>query len=527
MKKFISAVTSLALAASMASVAAPVSYAADATKTLTIGAYKESGSEYATQGSNVTISKDAIAAGSVKVPCAVYLNEDTADTQTMAIPITINSTNADVKNVKFELSDPAKPYFDTAKTITTAKGETITTKNAVVFAAGLDEMDDYAVTGILNLTVDSKQEKAGADNYYIGWGQNFPRGYSWTGSKSDDYPVFVFDVIFPQGTAAGDYKIQFCNYIKDSQGNAALMLETENARYANIGTLSNLTLNEMTITVGEGSTPGSSTTTTSTTTSTVTTSSTSSKDVGDADIVLDFGTYEGQKGGKVTVEAKLQSGATKPCGSYDVKFKIDSPLSITAYGSTSPAYGSASIENNKETMQASFICMDTNSDPLAGTEGETVFKFSVSIPDTCPDGIYNVGLASAEIFKGGKNSDTWTWATVNGTIKVGEPGTTSTTTTTTTTTTSTTSTTSTTQPPTNPGDPLYGDANCDNVVNIADVVVLNKWINDNGSYDLTEQGKKNADCYNPQGGADITAADSTAIIKSIVHQDGWTLPVQG
>ncbi len=397
MKKLISTATSVCMAATCLCAAFPAAVsAADATKTLSISTYAQSGSEYASQGANVTISKEAIAAGDVTVPCAVYLTEATADLATLAIPITINSTNSDVKNVKFDLIDPAKPYFDTAQTITSAKGETITTKNAVVFAAGLDDMGDYAPTGMFNLSVDTQQTAAGADNYYIGFGQTFPRGYSWTGSKSDDYPVFVFDVTFPKGTSAGDYKIQYCNYIKDDKGNPALLLETEDGRYANIGDYSNLTLNEMTIKVeGDGS---------------------SSTD--DGKIVVDFGEYEAKPGDKVTVNAVLKSGADKAVGSYDVKFKLDSPLSIVGYGSSSAAYGGAGIETNKETMQASFICLDQNSDPVCGEEGAAIFKFNVQIPETCADGTYNVGFDYAEIYKGGANSAMWDYETTGGTIKV-------------------------------------------------------------------------------------------------------------
>ena len=400
MKRLISAATSVCMAASLLTVLPATVSAADSTKTLTIGTYAQSGSEYASQGSNVTISADAIAAGDVKIPCAVYLDEATADCETLAIPITVNSKNSDVKNVKFDLIDPAKPYFNEAKTITTAKGETIKTKNAVVFAAGLDEMGDYAPTGITNLTVDSKQESAGTDNYYIGFGQTFPRGYSWTGAKSDDYPVFVFDVTFPQGTAAGDYTIDFCNYEKDAKKNPALLIEAADSRYANLNDLSNLKLNPMKITVAGGGSQQS-----------------------DGDIVLDFGTYENVKpGDKVTVEVKLKSGADKAVGSYDVKFKLDSPLSIAAFGATSAAYDNATVESNKDTLQASFISL-SNGDPVKGAADENVFKFSVQIPENCAEGVYNVGIDSAEIFKGGKNSDTWSYSVTGGTIKVGNvPG---------------------------------------------------------------------------------------------------------
>ena len=142
MKKFISAVTSLAMTATMASVAAPAAInAADSTKTLTIGAYAQSGSAYASQGSAVTISAADIAAGDVKVPCAVYLTEASNDTQTMAIPLTVSSASADVAKVKFDLIDPAKDYFDTAQ-------KPYDVKNAVVFASEYVDLDGYLPTGI-------------------------------------------------------------------------------------------------------------------------------------------------------------------------------------------------------------------------------------------------------------------------------------------------------------------------------------------------------------------------------------------
>ena len=67
------------------------------------------------------------------------------------------------------------------------------------------------------------------------------------------------------------------------------------------------------------------------------------------------------------------------------------------------------------------------------------------------------------------------------------------------------------------GDPLYGDTNCDGVVRINDVVLLNKWLNDAKSYAMSDQGKLNADCCDPQAGEGLDANDSDAIIRSIVH----------
>ena len=97
-------------------------------------------------------------------------------------------------------------------------------------------------------------------------------------------------------------------------------------------------------------------------------------------------------------------------------------------------------------------------------------------------------------------------------------------------------TTTTTTPQPQPGDgeyaPTWGDTNCDGNVNVADVVILNKWLHDSSSIKISDQGKVNADCCDPQdanggkvkvSGVKLTAADSDAIIKSIVSL--VTLPV--
>ncbi|MDE6092012.1 MAG: glucuronoarabinoxylan endo-1,4-beta-xylanase, partial [Ruminococcus sp.] len=86
-----------------------------------------------------------------------------------------------------------------------------------------------------------------------------------------------------------------------------------------------------------------------------------------------------------------------------------------------------------------------------------------------------------------------------------------------TTTTATPAATTTTQNPSGSGTVHYGDTNCDGQVRINDVVVLNRYLNDAKSITVSDQGKRNADCYNPKDGAELTAEDSKAIIQSIVH----------
>ena len=77
----------------------------------------------------------------------------------------------------------------------------------------------------------------------------------------------------------------------------------------------------------------------------------------------------------------------------------------------------------------------------------------------------------------------------------------------------------TTEPTTKPVEPttpdvevtLYGDANGDDVVSIADAAAILQAIGNADKYELSEQGKANADVCNPGGG--LTAADAIAIQK--------------
>lgn len=61
------------------------------------------------------------------------------------------------------------------------------------------------------------------------------------------------------------------------------------------------------------------------------------------------------------------------------------------------------------------------------------------------------------------------------------------------------------------GELLYGDANCDGVVSIADATAILQHLGNRDKYALTKQGEKNADCYDV--GSGITAADALSIQK--------------
>ncbi len=60
-------------------------------------------------------------------------------------------------------------------------------------------------------------------------------------------------------------------------------------------------------------------------------------------------------------------------------------------------------------------------------------------------------------------------------------------------------------------DVVYGDANCDGDVTIADAAAILQHLGNYDKYALSEQGALNADCYNPSDG--LTPADALAVQK--------------
>ncbi|MCM1007415.1 MAG: cohesin domain-containing protein [Ruminococcus flavefaciens] len=552
MRKFISAVTSLAMAATMASAVAPVVTSAagkDTTKGLAIKTYAESDSKYASAGSNVTVSADDIAAGDVVIPVGIYLDEANPDTTSFNIMLSVNG-GAAAKDITFNAYARTDSYFSTDKEYTLADGTSFTSKQVVLWAGAYNARGKKFVPhGQDQINAAQGLKAAETENYYYGFGwTNYGKEYTWTGTTSTDHPMSVFDVTLPKGLAAGEYTLDFLTYnsnqtAKDENGNLlyvpATMVQNGNTMTHLDGSLK---LESMTINVEGSENPGPTTTTTSssTTTTTTTTTTTNPGPTPDADVILDFGNWEAQPGDDVYVDVTVKSNGNAVI-SMDVRFKHDSPLELTAVEEFTPAYNDAAVMFNPANNGASFACPTPEGDAVVAEDGSVVFMLTYHVPENCPDGEYKIGIGDYfDIYKDNQ-SNMLKGATVNGIIKVGDGGsqtTTSsstTTTTTTTTTSSSSSTTTTTTPgPTPSGEytPTWGDVNCDGKVNVSDVVLLNKWLNDNKAYNMTDQGKVNADCCDPQdptggkvkvSGVKLTAADSDAIIRSIVHL--VTLPV--
>ena len=547
MKKLISAVTSLCMAATMVSAVVPATVgAADATKGFSIKTYNPDKPGISDGSSKVTVTKDQLANGDYTFPAAVYLTEAT-NGGTGSFSLNLSTTSPDIK---FALRSPNKSYFDDERTFTISSGEA-KTDCYISFGGKYDKVNGYDSAGRYVFGVAESQSKAGTDNYFLGltW-NNDGEQYKWAGTKSDDFPVYVFDVTVPKGTPAGTYDIDFLHYDTDDRADVTVMTPLVEAYRASDSDPaakysiedSNLTLNKMTIEV-QGDGPVATTTTTQAQPQPTTTTTTVTTPVGNADFNFSIVDENGQStakvkaGQEVLVNVNVNAGSNT-CAGMDAQFDLGG-LDMETVVNKSKALGNAKVKDNKAEGRISIIATDEETgEPVAVKNGSAAVQFYVTIPQDAAAGTtYKIDMVASElkIFKQGGSGDKYTGAWTPLTLTVGAPVTSTTTNVTTTTTTVTTTTTTVTEPqPTttttnpNPGTklvPTWGDVNCDGSVNVADVVVLNRYLN-NPTYPVSDQGKVNGDVLDPQdktgaavdpAGVRLTAADSETILKSIVE----------
>jgi len=564
MKKLISAAASLAMAASMAGSAVPfVTGAADSSKSLSL-------LEANSKSAAVTISADDIAAGDVTIPVGLYITEATNDSKSIAAQFTVNSKDGDASNVSFALIK-AGEEAGTEKTYT-KDGTDYTTTKLVNFAGTLGVnkrgATTFQATGQWGYDVSESYGPANTDNAFssVAWVAD---SYEWTLAKSDDLPIYVTNVTFPKGTKNGTYTLDFCDYVPDTNypNNYSCMVENETGK---ITTKSGgLSLTGMTITIGDAAPSGTTTTAPAVTTTTsapaVTTTianltttapsvttvapvSTEPKtlpaDVADFPVYDDVVVYpkedtvEVDPGATVTVEYYMDMGS-HPTAAY-LKAVLDSlPEGFTYdyYDNTCYAVGDNYFWGDPENDKL-YVNILNGAEPST-VGNDVVLSLDYTVPTT--PGTYVVDFTYFQVTADRVTDYLAVTKPLTVIVKGETPATTTTTGAATTTTAKATTTTTaggattttvgsatTTKAPTttvaggtttttNAGTSkvLYGDVNVDGKVNIADVVVLNKYLNDAKSYAITDQGKVNADCQSVGNGID--ALDSDAIIKSIVH----------
>ena len=245
------------------------------------------------------------------------------------------------------------------------------------------------------------------------------------------------------------------------------------------------------------------------------------------------------KATSIDVDVNIEAG-TNPISALDVQFKKSNGINITAIEDSAMAFSGKTVSTNLSELRANYATLKGDT-PLTADNGKSAFMISVEVPAGTPAGTYTVDFAQCKIFKDNTKFNYEVGVTpltiVVGTVTETTTEVTTTTTKEVTTTTVVTEPTTTTTVPT-PGTKLdvtvWGDTNCDGVVNVADVVVLNRLLND-PSYivknpttkaDVTAQGKVNADVVAPQSkdgkGIDpstvkLTAADSEAIAMAILE----------
>jgi hypothetical protein len=573
MKKLISAAASIAMAASMVGSAVPfVTGAADTTKGLELRTLNDA---------PTTISAADIAAGDVVVPVGLYFVENTNDSSSVMAQFSVKSADGDVSGIKFDAVSPGATISDTAIKYTLADGSEVESKSLFGFAGTVKTSKNgakFSQKGTGTFFGLENQKSAGVDCAFgsASWlvDATDPT-YKWTGAKSDSFPVFVENVTFPKDTPAGTYEIYFLDYIPDAkfEENRSCMVEANGSKLTTKNgnlTLKNLEIvvegdAKVTTTTAEGkvTTTAPSTTTIAEGKTTTTAALSESGEVVTAthvydegqkvatDFIVKPGEYSAKPGEKFTVNVGFEAGPHLVANIYVRLDDKDLPQGITSDSAdlADPFCYAADEAEFKLVGETWNVATVVNGEPQKLDESQPLIQFDFTVPETATPGDYQFYISRVHVVENGHEGEVVEFNPTQepGIIHIlGDKPITTTTTTadkpvTTTTTvkttekpdvTTTTATekpdvTTTTKAPTTtvkPGTKLYGDSNCDGKVNIADVVVLNKWLNDAKSYKLTDQGKINADCYAHKDGAEINASDSNAIIESIVHL--VTLPVE-
>ena len=549
MKKFVSTLTSLCMSVSLTAgtLAAFSASAADISnvpvqKTLKL---------LADGKSNYTISAEDIAKGDVQIEVGVYLDETEANTGTITAKMGL-SEGPDMNAVSItDMGDIYKntvDAFDYTFSGGANDGISITSTKRLAFY-GTYKKATKKVANVGSILASNVFDD-GSANFIYSAGADTPK---WLGAKSDEFPVNVFTVTVKKGAAAGDYKVDFVNKAEDA-GNGAQRNATQLGFWdvSIKNPLDNLLvgglgLEGLTITVeGDKETTTTTTTTdkpaTSTTVTTVSDKPTTTvtTDGGKVDPLPEGLVWKVDdvkltreelvaNDGLVVVPVRVAQVSDQMIAGAAFTFKLADELTWEGdeIDPTNEAYDNCVNTLNKTEPKVNFSCPQPNPDGgrdigfVCKDEGAVIINLVVSLPTDVADGKYDIDM----IFDGvdravADNSNTTAKVSlVGGSVTIGdvnpvEPSSSTTTTTAPPATTSTTATT-TKAPATSgtTGTVLYGDSNVDGKVNIADVVCLNQYLVDNAKYDLSAQGKINAE-VNLDG--KLTAADSTSIIKSLV-----------
>ncbi len=532
MKKLISAAAAMAMAASMVGSAVPFATgAADAEKGLYFDVFTNRDGK---TKASTTISKEDITAGDVTIPVGVFMKEnaDTQDIKSIMAQWTVNAADGgDPTGITFAQCSFAKPYFDAAVDMSVG-GTNISSEYLVGFSGEVVD-EEWSEIGSIKAACLPKYDYLKLDKAYgsIAWVPNASSGYKYSGAKSDEFPVFVFEVTFPKGTKAGTYTVDFLDYLDEKNSNVpSTMIEI--AGQKRLTPTSGLEAKSITFTVeGDQVTPPTTTTTPPPQTTTppqttkppVTTGEGDNKYETKDDFTIEPEARTAKPGETIEKIPVIIDSNGRSVSTLVFRLPEDLPdgweveLSSKKCGCTE--LGKLNFEQNAATYNAATIDPD-NGHPLPIIDGNPMVYINIKVPEDAAPGDYEYFFARFHIVeevRADGYSNAYNGKILPGkiTIEGDAPQTTDKPAQTTTKAPDTTKAPAQTTTTAKPGTPLYGDANDNGEVNIADVVVLNKWLHNNEDYAMTDQGKLNANCCDVSAGK-INAEDSDAIIKSLV-----------
>ncbi|MDO4864455.1 MAG: hypothetical protein Q4A05_09825, partial [Ruminococcus sp.] len=413
MKKLISAAASLAMAASMVSSAVPfVTGAADSSKGFELRTFLDvDGKEVSS-----TISADAISAGAVTVPVGLFLTEGTNDSQTLSAQFTVKSSDGDASNtyVTFKKHQAGSDYFKSAQSVSLKDGSSGSTKSLIGFAGKIvndDEDGDYfspTVTG--QCFAEPKSDSANTPNAFGSIAMTGPTSgtYTWSGDKSDSYPVYVVDVIFAKDTPAGTYTIDFCDYAPDADypDNMSNMIETAGGKMTTKN--SKLTLKSLDITVG-----GTPSGTTATTTATPEATTTHAKTTQGGTTPLNYEVDEKfivkpedatvEAGGTVNINIMCENGSDRKAGQFIAQV-IDENLPIEGATATMTSVRCSAVATKPEykEINGTWYCDTLDSgEPQEIDTSKAVAKFAITVPADATPGVYEWKLDRFHVVENG------------------------------------------------------------------------------------------------------------------------------
>lgn len=558
MKKVISALTAVAMCASM-SVSVLPAFAAYTASDIDfyLGVVGDSSGKgvVSADGSTITFASAADAAGAELTINSYFHVADTSDPSVASWGMALKSSSASVqlpsdKATDFKVAADGAPTVDYTLTNGTtfstnlfvncfgylsATGKFKTATGTGTWASSDNWYWDYDGPQILSLMWQSDFDKASKrDNYDV--------TAAFLDTDSTKFPSSQFKAELASDIADGTYTIDFSEWTHDEYGkqdaawvalqvgNQVAITQTKGITIV-VGNAQQTT--ESTTTTEETTTTATESTTTESTTQTTETTSQGSTEKGNYDSwtwYVEDTTFDPEKDAYVTIPIKV----AKDQGTFGFKANIlvdgksfeAAGFSVEESGNDDGPYASLTMVQNHETGEYAAAEGGKASNSTA-EDGEQVIYFVVIPPeDAQPGQVYNITIENLLVTSLDADNNTLTFTppavtAVGGTLTIaGGEGTTTTTSATTTTTEETTTTsseattttsettqstdgttsttketTTTAQPTTNPAGYLYGDVNENGKVELVDIVMLNRFLTKYDGQTLTDVATVNANCY--------------------------------